>query len=159
MKKIFTFALLASIALNASTAFGCDEKMRKFPRDCQIQDRLIKLKADFQEKGVDLDEVAEYRVMRFIQRPDWENAKRAKKSPEFIYNPAPATWQVWDQGIRRLFKADGSSTPSLNKETLSDINKAMLTNDAVDVRSSFFNPKKQPGEARNPGDELVGAAA
>ena len=118
MKKLFVFPLLLLFALSSSTVLACDARMVKFTRDCRIQDRFTKLRFDFKKKNIDIDEVAEYRVMRLVQRADWEQAKLNKVPPKLIYTPAPATWEVWDQGIRGLFKIDSAAVPrTLNAET------------------------------------------
>jgi hypothetical protein len=146
MKKLLIFFFLVTSA----GAFACDEVLQPFPRDCSLQDRLRAVKAALQAKGIDADEVAEYRALRFIDRGSWEKAKAARTAPMRIYDPAPATWEVWDAGIRQIFTNPGMN---LDNRVFTEMNRVLLTNGSDNIKDPNTDRKKRPGEFRT-GDDL-----
>lgn len=159
MKNILAVLLISFIAVKS---FSCDDYLQKFPRDCNLQNRIRTLKNLFHDKRVDVNEIAEYRVLRFVDRPSWEKAKTAQTSPKAIYNPAPATWQVWDEGMRSIF--DGKDRTNgflyrsvkLNSATFSRMNLVLLTNGKENIKDPHTDQKKKPGEFREGTDLGVG---
>ena len=150
MKIFFLASLFTLVSIGAA---ACDEVLQNFPRDCHIQDRFVKLKADLQAKGVEVNEVAEYRVLRFIDRPSWEKAKLNRTPPLRIYEPAPATWQVWDAGIRQIFeRVDLNFTDQM----FSDMNRELLVNGMNNIKDPNTDHSKKPGEFRTGNDLGIG---
>lgn len=86
--------LLATLVVFFATSltYACDAAIERFSRDCWMQDRMAKIRSDYANIGIDVDEISEYKVLRFIDRSSWEKAKSFKKAPNDIYNPAPVTW-------------------------------------------------------------------
>lgn len=157
MKKII---LTTSILLLAGPLFACDAMLRPFARDCRIQDRLARLSASYQSRRQNVNDVAEYRVMRFIDRYYWEQAKTNHTAPENIFQPAPTTWEVWNHGIHTLFdrnlKGALFGTVRLDNATLSRMNTVLLTDGTTSIKDPNTDQKKAPGEFRQAGDTGVG---
>lgn len=158
--------LLASIIvlLAAKQAFACDITIEKFSRDCAIQDRMTKVRADYLKMGIDIDEIGEYKILRFIDRSSWENAKLWKKAPNDIYDPAPATWQVWEKGIDSLFKNQQTKHAlftgvKLDQNLFSRINYVLLTDGTTSIKDKNTAQDKKPGEFRHNSDRGVGFCA
>jgi hypothetical protein len=161
MKKKLLIGALGFIFLAGAHAFACDPQLKRFARDCSIQDRLTKLRVDLQAKNVDVNEISEYRVLRFIDRGSWEKAKQNKTAPKDIYNPVPITWNVWDEGIRKIFASPNFKGIlyrglKLDSPTISNINKVLLTNGKDNIKDPRSDQKKQPGEFRQATDLQVG---
>lgn len=152
------------VFLAAAQAFACDAALEKFSRDCAIQDRLTKLRADYAAIGVDVDEIGEYKILRFIDRGSYERAKVAKKAPTEIYDPAPATWQVWEKGIDSLFKGQQLKNVlfghmNLDQNIFSRINLVLLTDGVTSIKDKNTSQSKKPGEFRHRSDVGVGWCA
>lgn len=158
--------IILGLAFVSLKSFSCDSLLQAFPRDCQIQDRYAKVSAELKQKNVNIEEIAEYRVLRFIGRSTWDKAIQNKTVPEQIYTPAPATWQVWDKGIRSVFTSNAQTGAELkgklftgyrlNNSTISEINKVLLTDGVTSIKDYYSDQKKKPGEMRKAGDEIVG---
>ncbi|AZZ37647.1 hypothetical protein CIK05_12860 [Bdellovibrio sp. qaytius] len=151
MKKI----LLCGLILFQVQAFACDDQIKPFARDCAIQDRYVALKNAFAAKQINIDEIAEYRVIRFVDRYNWERAKTSKVKPDFIYEPAPATWAVWDSGIREVMKVGGTKGRldngfDLDENSISFVNKNLLMNEEqhLNVKDKITDQSLVPGEYR-----------
>ncbi len=158
--------LLATLILflAATQAFACDASIEKFSRDCGLQDRMAKIRTDYAAIGVDVDEIGEYKILRFIDRASWEKAKLLKKAPNNIYNPAPATWQVWEKGIDSLFKGQQLKhvlfgKMNLNQSIFSRINTVLLTDGVTSIKDKNTSQSKKPGEFRHNSDVGVGWCA
>jgi hypothetical protein len=96
MKTLIALVLLVS---GAQAARACDESMQTFSADCAIQDKYRELRQGFSSLQINIDQIAEYRALRFIARPDWEKAKaNGNYDPSLIYQPAPTVWSEWTQG-------------------------------------------------------------
>lgn len=179
----FLTLLLVSFWISASAYADCDsflklpqEDARKaslFKRDCDIQDRFQKLQAFFTSQNINVNELAEYRLLRFVDRNSYEKAAQFELPPSQIYKPAPTTWNVWDSGIRVLFgddtnlasilfKSNGfnSKEKGFEKLSFSNINAALLKNDNGDISrdhlANLNRRESKPGTYRQEGDAQVG---
>lgn len=149
------YLLFISVLVSHILVLACDDLIRQFPRDCAIQDRYVALKQAYAAKHIDIDDIAEYRVIRFVDRDNWERAKTRKIHPEDIYQPAPATWKVWDLGMRAIVQASGGKNMlmqgyELNTETISFMNKNLLMNEELqaNVKDAITDQSLSPGELR-----------
>lgn len=161
MKKLLATVI---IFLSAQQALACDAVIEKFSRDCWMQDRLAKIREEYAKIGVDVDEIGEYKVLRFIDRNSWEKAKTFKKAPLDIYDPAPATWRVWERGIDSLFRNKQNkdvlfSQLSLDQNTFAHINTVLLTDGTTSIKDKITDQSKKPGEFRSYSDKGVGFCA
>lgn len=161
LKKTFGFILLATTLFTAGQANACDPHFKAFPRDCAIQDRYLAAKHRIELQKMDIDEISEYRVLRFIDRYSWEAAKKAHTPPMSIYNPSPITWDIWDSGIRWIFNTPNSRgilfrDLKIDDKLVSDINKMLLTNGALSSKDPNTDPNKLPGAFRHDQDRPVG---
>lgn len=148
--------LLVSVQSNA-----CDQYLRKYTKDCQFQDRIRRIKIQYATKKVDVNDVAEYRVLRFIDRGSWEKAKREKTAPINIYNPKPATWQVWNDGIKKTFTSKNLNGIlwrgiKLDDVTYAKMNYNLLTDGTRSIKDPITDQKKKPGQFREAKDLGVG---
>ena len=153
--------LIISVLLLSLQSLACDDVLKPFSRDCAIQDRYNQIKNQLASHKTNIDEVAEYRVMRFIDRATWEWAKKNQVHPKQAYNPAPDTWEVWDSGIRSIFATEnlkGALTREtmLSEDLLSRINLVLLKNDQYNVKDAISDQSKKPGEFRVDRDSGVG---
>ncbi len=160
MKKLLATVI---IFLSAQQALACDAVLEKFSRDCWMQDRLTKIREEYAKIGVDVDEIGEYKVLRFIDRNSWERAKTFKKAPLEIYDPAPATWRVWERGIDSLFKNKQNKnilfSQPIDKYTFAHINTVLLTDGTTSIKDKITDQSKKPGEFRSNFDKGVGFCA
>ena len=137
-------ALLIFVA--APCVFACDSIIANFPRDCAIQDRYTSL-------SIDISDVAEYRVLRFIDRSSWEKAKTARAPISQIYKPAPATWDIWDKAIRIIFgttsfKGVLHDQFQLSIPTIQSMNKILLTDGSTNITGMGADKSIMPGSIR-----------
>jgi prophage maintenance system killer protein len=158
VKLVVTIFLLLLVGIQS---FACDQYLKKYQKDCQFQDRVRRLKTQLAAKHVNLDDVAEYRVLRFIDRNSWESAKRDKRAPINIYNPKPDTWQVWDAGIRKIFvskKLNGILYRGfkLDRDMFSNMNLVLLSDGNRSIKDPITDQKKKPGQFRVDKDLGVG---
>ncbi len=156
-----SYILAFSLVFTHLMAEACDDSLKKFPRDCSIQDRFVALKNAYTAQGINIDEVAEYRVIRFVDRYNWERAKESQVKPKDIYKPAPDTWLVWDTGIREVMTTAGGknglmNSYVLNAETISLINRNLLTNQGMNVKDGITDQSLKPGEYRKATSTGVG---
>lgn len=158
IKQIGTFMksiILWSIILLQVHAHACDDAIKPFARDCAIQDRFVALKNSYANRQINIDEIAEYRVIRFVDRYNWERAKTSRIKPDQIYQPAPATWIVWDSGIREVMRVGGAKGQLqngyvLDEANISYVNKVLLMNEAenLNVKDKITDQALKPGEYR-----------
>ena len=158
MKTLMAAILLLLVSVQSN---ACDQYLRKYTKDCQFQDRVRRLKTQMKSKGVNLDEIAEYRVMRFIDRNSWESAKKDKRAPINIYNPKPDTWQVWDAGIRKIFVSKQLNGIlyrgfKLDRDMFANMNLVLLTDGNRSIKDPITDQKKKPGQFRVDKDLGVG---
>ena len=156
MKQLF-FALIVIIS-STSVVLACDENLEKFPRDCALQDQFHHVRNKLSQLGHNIDEIAEYRTLRFIDRTSWEWAKKNKISPQMIYGPKPDTWNVWDAGVRTLTQRD-FKTLQFDTNLIREINKELLTLKNINVQGKETDQLKKPGEYRTAGDSGVAYCA
>lgn len=155
--------ILSSIVLLQISANACDDLIKPFAKDCAIQDRYLALKQAYSAKQIDIDDIAEYRVIRFVDRNNWEKAKNSRLRPQDIYEPAPETWAVWDSGIRETMKAGGGKGQLfksfiLDEANIAYVNKVLLTNEAqhLNVKGKGTDQSLKPGEFRKASSTGVG---
>jgi prophage maintenance system killer protein len=158
MKKYIAFLFSAFLSYQAS---ACDKAVAKFPRDCKIQDRYLKLKSQLAKSAIDINELAEYRALRMIDRGSWEKAKVTLTPVNQIYKPAPLTWEIWDNGIRNIFgktsfKGVLFGEYPLNETMMKVMNMVLLTRGEQNVKDSHTDRKVQPGNLRKKTDKTVG---
>ena len=97
--SIFSFCLIFCFLLQPLKA--CDDFLKKYKTECDIQNRYLKLKAGFEKHGVDVDFITEFRAIRFIARRDMKRTIEKKPGGFLtwdIYDPAPKTWLKWEEG-------------------------------------------------------------
>ena len=144
---------LLPIVFVSTYSFACDRWMSVYPRDCSIQDRLVKARSNFAKYQINIDEVSEYRVIRFVDRKSWESAKRSNTPIANIYKPAPATWIVWDEGIRFIFGTTSLKNQILanditNERSLSTWNYHLLSNGTLVTKDPNTDRTVYPGQFR-----------
>ena len=97
---VFSFGTFVSQA----EVSECTSELKQFPLECQMQLDWYHLKNQFQNKfKIDINEIAEYKALRFIDRWSWQGAK-AKVPPKNIseiYEPR-GTWEMWNAGIDQI---------------------------------------------------------
>lgn len=183
MKKLALF--FVSFWVTVSAHAECDNylqfhqedprKARLFQKDCDIQSRFAKVQSYFAEIGINVAELAEYRLLRFVDRASFESARQKETPPSQIYNPAPTTWEVWDTGIRALFgnddlsfilfKSGGFESRGLGYDHLnfSNFNTLLLKNTKGNISRNYLAGVKDsnsvPGTYRHLGDGQVGWTA
>jgi hypothetical protein len=162
--KVYIGICIATLVnFSAPFAWACDDVLKGFKRDCEIQDRYVNLREEFRTKyNVNINDIAEYKVIRFIDRPSWESAKQSEKAPNQIYGPAPMTWNVWSEGIDSLFPKFSekgrlqSGEIKMDNDLYSHMNLVLLTNGKDNIKDAITDEAKKPGEFRNAGDADVG---
>lgn len=162
--------------LTTSQAIACDDLLKtvtgdpvtdqRLNKDCQIQDRFSEIREQFKTKhNINVNDISEYKVMRFVDRFSWEKAKTNQKKISQIYHPAPITWEIWSLGLDQIFQ------PNTEKNRLDQaryleprywafINYSLLTDGTRSSKDQLrSDPKKQPGEYRLQTDGRVGFCA
>lgn len=180
MKKLAL--IFVSFWITSTAAAACDNylqfiqtdtrKAALYKKDCDIQSRYAEVQKYFNSIGINVNELAEYRLLRFIDRISYDTAAKAETPPSKIYNPAPMTWNVWDSGIRALFgnddlsfilfKSGGFDSRGLGYDYMnfSNFNTLLLKNQHGDVSRGHLAGVKDrdstPGNYRQKGDSGVG---
>ena len=98
---LILFVLFVSPLASQAEVLDCHAHLKPFARDCQIQFEWNNLKNQFQAKlNTPIDEIAEYKALRFIDRTSWQFAKvkPPQKNISDIYEPKN-TWEHWNRGI------------------------------------------------------------
>lgn len=147
-------------------------KAELFKKDCDIQDRYNNVRSFFNSIGINVADIAEYRMLRFIDRSSFEHARQLEITPSQIYKPAPMTWEVWDGGIRSIFRNDDlsfslfitggfdSRMAGYEHLSFSYFNAYLLKNSRGDVSrdklNNVNNRDSAPGTYRQAGDSIVG---
>ncbi len=158
MKNIL---VLLTFLLVSSHSLACDQAISKFSRDCKIQDRFLKVRAQLAKENVDINELAEYRALRMIDRASWEKAKINLTPVTQIYKPAPLTWEVWDGGMRNIFgqtsfKGVLFGDYPINESMLKSMNWILLTRGEENVKDARTDRKVKAGSLRKKTDMGVG---
>ena len=65
---VITFGMIISSLF--SEAYSCDNFLKKYKAECDIQTRYLKLKEGFKKHNVDVNFLTEFRAIRFIARRD-----------------------------------------------------------------------------------------
>jgi len=152
MKLHASLLATAIVFLMQSNAWSCDQVLQAFPRDCRIQDQFRSLRSRLQQQNVDIEEIAEYRALRFIDRASWEKAKKSNLGPRWVYKKMPDTWDIWDSGARHVesnYKID-----RLSLLDFSEIHKKLLTRG---IQDSITDLKLPPGKIRSGNDDVNGS--
>ncbi|MFM6930088.1 MAG: Fic family protein [Bdellovibrio sp.] len=162
--KSFKFVALLGFMMSFK-AYACDDVLKmkaeaagrnsSFHKECKIQDRFHKVKEGFSKLGIDLNNVNEYKALRFIERYTWEKEKPKETPLENIYEPAPETWQVWSSGMAELTgnKAPGFLfSETVDKDFFVHINRSLI-NDSIDNAPDSYNV--HVGFYRRPGQETT----
>lgn len=178
----FLALFFVSFSIGLSTASACEGYLKieqsdarraaLYKRDCQIQDRYFAIKHFFGLRGINVNELAEYRMLRFIDRRAYGIASKNGLNPSLVYLPAPQTWNVWDSGIRSLFGDDNLDrilfkTRGFNNKTagfehinFAYINTVLLKNSKGNTSRDFLagkvNRDSEPGTFRKNGDLQIG---
>ena len=151
MKLDLLRLLLLFIVLNCN-ASACDLQLSSnilFSKDCEIQDKFESLKLLYSQHGSNIDDVVEYKALRFIDRKSWQkNINKEKNDPRFIYRPYSLTWDIWVSGINSIFSDHEVTLQTLffNLSELSRVNKLLLTDSRNDISATKFD---NAGELRN----------
>lgn len=117
------------------TAFACDSSLASYARECALQDRFRQVRQGFRGLGLDMNEVAEYKALRFIARTDWEKAVAAGNfNPAVIYQPAPLVWNRWLLGEAR---ARNLRADLLDNQTLAELNGEAMTSETISTLASL----------------------
>lgn len=153
--------LVFTILLASSSSFACDSILKakaksegrssSFHKDCKIQDRFQKIRTKFSELGINVNDIYEYKALRFIERFTWEQEKIKQTPLEYIYEPAPETWQVWESGINRLTKNKSPNfllSENFNTNYYIDLNLNLI-NDRIDNAPDYYGVR--PGVYRRKG--------
>jgi hypothetical protein len=167
MNKNLVSLFLIGFALYSPLAMACDDLLKNFKTDCEYQDRYVKVREIYRKHNLDVTDVARYKALRFIDSFTWEMnlLEDAKKAPLYIYEPAPATWFVWSEGLSQLFSGDSgkglfanrlAEKKGFDKKTISHINKILLTNGKLSTKDPNTDRYKYPGEFRSWLDDKVG---
>lgn len=156
--KLQALAICTILSVFAhSTSWACDQALKEFPRDCAIQDKFRDIRSRLNRQNVNIEEVAEYRAIRFIHRQGgrsggWEEAKKNQKGPRWIYDKMPDTWDVWDSGAR--FVESQFNIEQMTLKNFSLIHKNMLTRGIQDKNTDLKLP---PGQIRSGQDDVNGS--
>ena len=178
----FLTLFFVSLSIGFSAAAACDGYLKieqsdarraaLYKRDCAIQSRYSAIKHFFSLRGINVNEIAEYRMLRFIDRRAFGIASKNHLNPSLVYLPAPQTWEVWDSGIRSLFKDDNldqvlfktrgfnNKTPGFEHIDFAHINTVLLKNSKGNTSRDFLagkvNRDSAPGTFRRNGDAQIG---
>ena len=151
--------VLAAISFSFH-AFSCDELLQnhatnsldseKITKECEIQDRFRKVRSIFQDYNLNIRNINEYRAIRLIDRYSWEiNAIKGNASAQWIYNPMPTTWDIWNNGIKLIFESTHDFKNNiLNLDNISYMNKVLLTDGHNNVKDKGTDQYLKPGDLR-----------
>lgn len=135
MKKALGLIL---ILISFHNAFACDDILIKFERDCRIQNDFRKIKSEFLNKNISIDQIAEYRALRFIARNAWNQGSLKNTPVSEIYPPAPQAWDLWSSGVDQVLNSGEYSIDNLSIEKIQEIHN-QLYNKSVMPSSEFKN--------------------
>lgn len=79
-----------------------DDLPQGVPNLCALYDRYHAALKTLQDKGINPPtRIAGVLAPRFIDLPDWNGAlKKGNSDPNQVYQPAPRTWQSWEEAAR-----------------------------------------------------------
>jgi len=144
--KLFSL-LFFSISLQSIACGGLEE-------DCQVKSDYKYLKNGFNSLGIDINYIAEYRALRFIDRGSWEKKGVEASIPvEEIYNPSPDTWGIWSTGSNYAESIDISLLDSENDEVL----VKSLARHSISKKTTDDEAQRHcPGDYRNSSRKKTG---
>lgn len=97
---------------------------------CEIRTRYLRAMDQLKAEGVaNPERIANLRAPRFINYPDWVSLREKNNyNPWTVYQPAPKTWQTWENGIEYLQQTSIRSQPaeSFTVQWLLDLHKASM---------------------------------
>jgi hypothetical protein len=120
--KIFRFLSVSLFLILGNKGQSCPEFIEKMKTTylgeknfCQVYDEYLQtLDSLKQEHLEDSNRFADFIAPRFINWPDWEQAKQAANfNPFIVYKPAPLTWINWERG--QNFMLEKASQNSSNQ--------------------------------------------
>lgn len=171
MKKLLASFLVVGAVMPVS-AWACDDYLKtssaglmgadSFRRDCDFQDRYARVKETFARYGRNVEDVTEYKALRFIGSQVYTTNLQTKKlPPQMIYEPAPATWQIWESGVDQVVQRFGRKDSLLDQntikaETISFINKSLMEKDGVSLKDKEISSKTEFGVYRSYTDNSSG---
>lgn len=168
--------LLASLILISSTlpvvAKACDDILLKssaglfgtksFAQDCDFQNRYAQVKSIFSKYGKNVEDVTEYKALRFISQQDYlRNLQGKQLAPQKIYDPAPQTWEIWESGIDQAMKMYGAKNSLLQRnyiqaDTISYMNKILMERGNVSLKDKEISSQASLGVFRSYTDNSSG---
>lgn len=152
MKHFLTSAILL-LNVISSNLWACDDLLKPFPRDCQIQDEFRQIKSQYAVQNIDVNYVYEYRLLRFIDRDSYEKSLVMQVPVEKIYSPSPDTWNYWSLNIDQIMGRDFHKVFFLQKSNA--VGGTRVSFSAVhEMNTKLIFPKKS--EPRKIGDLAVG---
>ena len=127
-------SLLILLIIFSHHALACTSILKKFPLECELQDRYKMAQKSFQEEfNINLDDLIGVRGIRLIARKDLEVGIQKGKKVWEIYDPAPLTWLKWEKGERQK---------TLLQEKLTRTNHVQMTrDDLIKLHKSTINQK------------------
>jgi prophage maintenance system killer protein len=133
--------ILLSVLVGVARA-DCLPHLAKFDKECQLSERFELARESLARFGVSVEEISEYRALRFIARGAWEaSIAKGQPYPWLIYNPAPATWLQWEKGAQatdELIAGDNQITV----DELESLHKAALTTKLMSFISVWIKGNK-----------------
>lgn len=149
------FSLIFSIfQLNSSLA--CDAYLKPFELECQLQDRYRAVELGLRDEfGVNVNYLSEYRALRLMEFKHWNKGKEAASyCPWPIYQPAPLTWDRWEQGANYVDQSakrmNDSGVFEFNLDHLVELHQAAMTQELFRKRSMLLKGAA-PGKIRTLG--------
>jgi hypothetical protein len=145
---VFGRGLYIFFLLHLLPAFACSPALRWDAEMCAVADQTQQLRQDFTNKfNLDMDQIAEYRALRFIDRKSWEaSLKKNVWFPWKVYSPSPETWLRWEKGesysLRLLLDSHW------NLADLREIHRSGLTSRLMSWWSTHLKGAG-PGRVRN----------
>jgi hypothetical protein len=148
--------LLVTLFMNLDVAMACSSFLEKYPRECAIQSKYNKLKKDYKDLGIDIENITFYRALRLIDKNDlnFETSKEENRFlPWEVYSPKPKTWLYWELGDRcRKDLILSKQTGSLTLDDLKTLHRQMIDSDILGAKKSFLATLKlvaTPGNIRS----------
>ncbi len=92
--KVIIFLFLIVLSFNQSMA--CDKFLMKYRRECEFQNRYNKLKVKYLDLKIPIEEITEYRALRFIALRDFKPNKGLYYIPWDYYGQN--VWIKWEEG-------------------------------------------------------------
>jgi len=120
--KIIFFLILGILT---TPLFSCEEKLKPYNLECEMQDRFLQSKQDADLLNINLDFLSQGRALRFINFYDWLKFQANDYRPWLVYQPAPQTWESWDK-VANLLYTKKNERPVFTLDLIAEINKKAL---------------------------------